>query len=345
MNILILGGTRFLGRALAAGALARGHRVTLFHRGLTAPGLFPEAERILGDRERDLDRLDGRRWDAVVDTCGFVPRLVRAAAERLAARIGHYTFVSSISVYAEPLAPHSEESAPLAALADPKIESVAGETYGALKAACERAAEAALPGRVLNARAGLLIGPHDYTDRFPYWTRRIAEGGEVLVPEALGRPLQLIDARDAAEWMIEMAERCVSGTFNLTGPAEPLTLGEFLARCRAALGSDARFVPVAESFLLERDVTPWMELPLWAPDGDGMMSVSIARARAHGLAHRPLEQTIRDTRLWQERERAPVIPHASAATMPAPVSLAPAKETELLAGWARHASAPGPLAR
>jgi 2'-hydroxyisoflavone reductase len=335
VEILILGGTRFLGRGLATGALARGHRVTLFHRGLTAPALFPEAGHIHGDRDRDLALLRDRRWDAVFDTCGFVPRQVRAATEALSGRIGHYTFVSSISVYAEPLAPLSDESAPTATLADADTESVTGETYGALKAACERAAAAVLPGRVLNARAGLLVGPYDYTDRFPYWTRRIARGGDVLVPDALGRPLQLIDARDAAEWLIGMAERRASGTFNLTGPAEPLTLGGFLERCRAALASDACFVPVAESFLLERGVTPWTELPLWAPDGDGMMSVSLARARSQGLSHRALEETIRDTRLWQEHD-APRTPQASAATLPAPVSLAPAKESELLAEWARR---------
>ncbi|MGH7741015.1 MAG: NAD-dependent epimerase/dehydratase family protein, partial [Candidatus Eiseniibacteriota bacterium] len=173
MDILILGGTRFLGRALAEAALERGDRVTLFHRGQSGAELLLRAEHIQGDREHDLGRLDGRRWDAVFDTCGFFPRMVTASARALAGRVPHYTFISSISVYAEPIRALSDESAPLATLADPATEAVTGETYGALKALCERAAESVMPGRVLSARAGLLVGPHDYTDRFPYWVARL----------------------------------------------------------------------------------------------------------------------------------------------------------------------------
>jgi len=299
LDILILGGTRFLGRALVESAFARGHRVTLFHRGRTAPELFPGIERILGDREHDLDRLSGRRWDAAFDTCGFVPRIVRAAAARLAGSVSHYTYVSSISVYAEPLARGSDERAPLAKIADESVEEVTGETYGALKELCERAVEAELPGRALHARAGLLVGPHDYTDRFPYWVARMARGGDVLVPDAPDQPAQFIDARDLADWLVRMAEVRTAGTFNLTGPATPLTLGEFLLACCAALGANARLVPVAESFLKEHGVTPWTELPIWTAGDVGHTSVNVSKALEHGLTLRPLEATIRDTAEWR----------------------------------------------
>ena len=182
MNLLILGGTVFLGRHLVEAALARGHAVTLFNRGQHNPDLFPEVERLRGDRDGDLQALEGRRWDAVVDTCGYVPRVVRASAEMLAPNVDHYTFISSISVYADTSKPGIDEQAPVGTLDDPTTEEVTGESYGPLKALCEQAAEAAMPGRVLNIRPGLIVGPHDPTDRFTYWVRRVAEGGEVLAP-------------------------------------------------------------------------------------------------------------------------------------------------------------------
>lgn len=166
MELLILGGTRFLGRHLVEAALGRGHRVTLFNRGLSGPGLFPDVERLVGDRDGDLSALRGRRWAAAIDPCGYVPRLVRASASLLADAVDHYAFVSSISVYSEPLAPGAGEGAPVQELPDPSVEEVTGETYGGLKVLCERAAEGAMPGRVLNVRPGLIVGPHDPTDRF-----------------------------------------------------------------------------------------------------------------------------------------------------------------------------------
>jgi len=337
VRLLLIGGTRFLGRHVAAAALARGHHVTLFHRGRTQPGLFPECERILGDRETDLERLDGRSWDAVVDTCGFVPRVVGETTRRLAGRIGHYTFVSSISVYADPVPVGADESAPLAELADPAVETITGATYGGLKALCERAADEALPGRALHVRAGLLVGPWDYTDRFSYWVRRFAAGGDVVVPDAPAQPVQWIDARDAAGWIVRAAESGVTGPVNLTGPRTPETLRGFLDRVEQGVGDPAarapvRRVPVAPEFLAARGVQPWMELPIWAPDAEGFLSISIRRALELGLELRPLADTVRDTREWLEgegRDAKPSIP----ASLGAPASLSREKESELLEAW------------
>src|SRR5918999_1590605 len=178
MDLLILGGTGFLGRHLVEAALGDGHRPTLFNRGLSEPGLFPEVEKLEGDREGNLSALLGRRWDAVIDTCGYVPRVVRVSAGLLADAVEHYTFVSSISVYSDAIAPGADEEAPVRELPDPTVEEVTEETYGGLKALCERAAEEMLPDRVLNVRPGLISGPHDPTDRFTYWPRRVAAGGE-----------------------------------------------------------------------------------------------------------------------------------------------------------------------
>ena len=183
MDLLILGGTRFLGRHLVEAALGDGHRVTLFNRGLSNPDLFPEVETINGDRDGDISVLQGRCWDAAIDTCGYVPRVVRASAGLLADAVDHYTFVSSISVYSDAIGPGADEDAPVEELEDPGVEEVTGETYGGLKALCERAAEEEMPGRVLNVRPGLISGPHDPTDRITYWPRRVAAGGEVLAPD------------------------------------------------------------------------------------------------------------------------------------------------------------------
>jgi 2'-hydroxyisoflavone reductase len=198
MDLLILGGTGFLGRYLVEAALGDGHRPTLFNRGLSEPGLFPEVEKLEGDRDGDLSALRGRRWDAVIDTCGYVPRVVGASARILADAVDHYTFISSISVYSDDIALGADEGAQVRELPDPTIEEVTGETYGGLKALCERAVEETMPGRVLNVRPGLISGPHDPTDRFTYWPRRVAAGGEVLAPDHEERKVQYIDVRDLA---------------------------------------------------------------------------------------------------------------------------------------------------
>ena len=323
MKLLILGGTVFLGRALVETALARGHEITLFHRGKHNPELYPEVERILGDRNTDIDRLDGRTWDAAIDTCGYFPRQVKASAERLAGTVGHYTFISSISVFAGFEKPGMDESAPVGTLEDPSIEEITGDSYGPLKALCEQAAEEAMPERVLNIRPGLIVGPHDPSDRFTYWPVRVARGGEVLAPDRPEILVQIIDVRDLAEWNVRMIEQGRTGVYNATGPDTPLTMGEVLDMCRAVTGSDAVLRWAPEKFLLEAEVTPWSEMPLWVPEseGAGFSAIDCSKAISHGLTFRPLEEIVRATYEWTktwpaERPlRAGITPEKEAATL------------------------------
>lgn len=331
MKLLVLGGTIFLGRAVAEAALAAGHEVTLFNRGRTSPELFPEAEHLRGDRDGDLHALEGRSWDAVVDPSGYVPRVVRASAELLAAAVRHYVFVSSISAYADPV--HGfDESAPLVELDDPRTEDVQGH-YGGLKALCERVVEDVLPGRSASVRAGLIAGPHDPTDRFTYWVTRVARGGDVLAPGSPERSVQLVDVRDLGEWIVALAEQRVPGTFNATGPVPPLTMGELLETCRDVSASGARLVWVDESFLLEQGVGQWMELPLWLPErSSAVLSADVSRAVAAGLRFRPLEETVRDTLAWAESVGVTTAPLAGGREFGA-AGMDPERERELLAAW------------
>jgi len=322
MDILIIGGTVFLGRHLVEAACARGHGVTLFNRGKHNPDLYPEVEKLRGDRDGDLGALAGRRWDAVVDTCGYFPRQVRSLAGRLADAVGHYTFVSSISVYADETTPGQDESAAVGVLADESVETIDGTTYGPLKALCESAAEAGLPGRVLIPRPGLIVGPHDPSDRFTYWPLRIARGGEFLSPRA-DLPVQVIDVRDLAEWILRMIEAGRTGIFNAVGPATPLNMGELVAACQQVSGGDARPIWADDDFLLSHEVGPFAELPLWIPvENLGLSTVDVRKAVAAGLAYRPLRDTIRATLDW-------------AATRPPDRALrsglAPDREADLLA--------------
>lgn len=329
MKLLILGGTVFLGRHLVEAALARGDAVTLFNRGQHNAELFPEVEKLRGDRDGGLDPLRGRAWDAAIDTSGYVPRLVRASATLLADAVAHYTFISSISVYADVSSPGLDESAPVGTLADETVEEVSGESYGPLKALCEQAAEAAMPGRALVIRPGLIVGPHDPTDRFTYWPHRVAQGGEVLVPGRPERAVQLVDARDLATWTVGMAASGVTGTYNATGPAATLTMGEMLEACREVSGASARYAWAAESFLLEAGVTPWSELPVWVPESEetrGFFSVDCRRAIAAGLVFRPIATTAGDTLAWAAT-RGPDYTWRAGLTR--------AREQELLASWRR----------
>jgi 2'-hydroxyisoflavone reductase len=303
MKILIIGGTIFLGRHLVEAAQARGHEVTLFNRGKHNPELFPDVEKIRGDRdvETDFAPLMARGFDAVVDTCGYVPRVVSQSARALAGTVQRYCFISSISVYADFTRPGIDETAAVGTLSDPTVEEVTGETYGPLKALCEAAAERELPGRALVIRPGLIVGPHDPTDRFTYWPHRIADGGDILAPDTSDIQTQFIDVRDLAEWNIRMFETGATGVYNATGPAKPLTLGALFETCRIASGSDARFVWIPEAFLKQHDVKPWVELPLWIPESmgePGHDTISVAKAVAAGLSFRPLSDTVRDTLAW-----------------------------------------------
>ena len=325
MELLILGGTRFLGRHLVEAALGRGHRVTLFNRGLSGPGLFPDVERLVGDRDGDLSALRGRRWAAAIDPCGYVPRLVRASASLLADAVDHYAFVSSISVYSKPLAPGAGEGAPVQELPDPSVEEVTGETYGGLKVLCERAAEGAMPGRVLNVRPGLIVGPHDPTDRFTYWPRRISRGGEVLAPDSPELPVQFIDARDLAGWTIEMCEERRVGIYNATGPDYALTMGRLLEECGTVSGGDAELIWVSEKSLGERGVEPFTEMPLWVPrEYAGLQTVDCGKAIEAGFSFRPVSDTIRDVLEWDRARPSEDEPGTG---------LRPQREWELLRAW------------
>lgn len=298
--------------------------MTLFNRGQTNPELFPEAERLLGDRDGDLSALEGRKWDAVIDPSGFVPRIVRASTELLRGSVEHYVFVSSGSVYAEPYEPGYDESAPLVELEDPASEDVMKD-YGALKAACEGVVRELFPDSHTNVRAGLIVGPHDASGRFTYWPLRGSLGGDILAPGPRERLTQFVDVRDLGAWMVEACERGLSGTFNATG--QPLTMASALAACGI---SDPLWVE--ESFLLEHEVGPWMELPLWVPESmAAFLEMSVAKAVAAGLSFRPVEETARDTLAWAQADGAQLVTETPYGT----AGLAPERESELLDAWRR----------
>ena len=314
-------------------ALERGHQVTLLNRGRTNPELFPTVERLAGDRNGDLSALARGEWDACVDPSAYFPRQVRATAEVLHGRVGHYTLISSISVYPLDQADKSED-APTIPLEDPASEDV-DRDYGALKAACERAAvEAYGAVRVLNSRSGLIVGPWDPTNRFTYWPVRIARGGEVVAPSGPDYRVQFIHARDQAEWILDCAERGVAGTFNCTGPEPALTLGRLFDACRLVARSDATFTWVPDEFLLQEKVGPWMEMPLWipAPLGD-LHNAPIERAVAAGLRFRPVEQTVAETLAWARTQEGVAAPTDFAGRTRPRAGLDPAKEEALLAAW------------
>lgn len=310
MKLLILGGTSFLGRHMTETALSRGVEVTLFNRGITAPGLFPEVETIHGDRDGELSPLRDRYWDAVIDTSGYLPRLVRDSARLLADHIGHYTFVSSISAYAAFAQSGQDETAPLADLGSLSPEEVTPDTYGPLKAMCEKEVEQALPRRSLVLRPGLIVGPFDPTDRFTYWPARLAEGGGILAPGHPKRQVQWIDVRDLADWMLSLTEKRKTGIYNAVGPASPITMEEFLLTGIQALNSRASLIWMKDALLYRHGVEPWMELPLWLPQTgpwvekngpiQGMLEIGNQKALSEGLSLRTLAETMQDTLIWDQ---------------------------------------------
>lgn len=329
MKILVLGGTRFVGRHTIDSALARGHEVTAFTRGGNTDRLPPGIESLTGDRDGNLEALRGRSWDAVIDTSGYVPRVVGEGAELLAGAAGHYTFVSSVSVYTSFATPRLGEDAPVGKLEDKAIEEISGETYGPLKVLCEREVERRFPGRAAILRAGLIVGPRDDIGRFTYWVRRVERGGDVLVPGRPERRIQVIDARDMGDWIVRLAEEGRGGVFNTTGPDRPLTMGEFLEACRRLTGSDARFVWADDAFLAEKGVEPWTDMPIYLPeegDSSHFFDIDVSRAVAAGLRFRPLEETIRDTLAWTE----PPLPRDFSVAIPPP-GISSEREAELLA--------------
>ncbi len=322
MRLLVLGGTKFVGRAVVEAAVTRGHEVTLFNRGESNPELFPEAEKLRGDRGGDLSTLAGREWDAVVDPSGYVPRVVRASAERLRNATSLYVFISSISVYDDFSRP-SDESAPLKQLSEEHSADELREdyaNYGALKALCEAEVREILDERATVIRPGLVVGPHDPTGRFTYWPHRIARGGDVVAPAPPERAVQFVDVRDVAAWILDLCEARQGGTYNAVNEGVPW--GELLETCREVARSDARFVWVPDDFLLEHAVEEWMGLPMWIahPKWAAMHAVDVTRALTAGLSFRPLAETIRAT--------------LDLAMPTEDAGLTPEREAELLEAWA-----------
>ncbi|MCB9109772.1 MAG: SDR family oxidoreductase [Anaerolineales bacterium] len=299
MKILIIGGTRFVGRHLVNSARAHGHEVTLFNRGQTNPGLFRRVKTIKGDRETDIEQLSGQ-WDAVIDTCGYLPRIVRKSAEALKDRVQRYIFISSVSVYRDFSKIGIKESDPVATMADESVEEITGETYGPLKVLCENVVQEVYGMRSLIIRPGLIVGPHDPTDRFTYWPLRIAQGGTVLAPDRPDAMTQFIDARDLADFVIKIADHEVSGVFNAVG--NPVTLNTVFETCKRVSKSNAHFKWASVDFLEKNNVAPWSDMPAWIPEtGDdfGVSHVDISKAVHAGLTFTPLAQTIKDIYDWE----------------------------------------------
>lgn len=316
MKLLIIGGTRFLGRHLVSAALERDHEITLFNRGTHSS--VKNVEMIQGDRHTDIGKLRGRRWDAVIDTCGMLPSAVRSAAEVLSGSVDRYIFISSQNAYADVSTPGVTETAPVATLTSTQLDEAHaidrsgepsyGKLYGGLKALCEQAAEEVMPNRVLIIRPGLIVGPNDYTDRFTYWVARIARGGEVLAPGRPDRFVQFIDVRDLSEWILRMVERREAGAYYASNMPKTFTMKNVLDECKAVSQSDAIFTWASEKFLLENEVAAWSEMPLWLPEDaaphlKGFMFVSSDKAVRAGLSFRSLTDTIGATLTWYQKDR------------------------------------------
>ncbi len=330
-RLLILGGTMFLGPAVVEAARERGYVMTLFNRGKTNPQLFPDVEKLHGNRDGDLKSLEGRRWDVVIDTSGYVPRVVRDSATLLSAA-RQYVFISTMSVYSDNSKPGADETAPVGKLDDETTEKITGESYGPLKALCERAAEDAMPGRVTVVRPGLIVGPRDPSDRFTYWPVRVKRGGEVLAPGTPDDPVQFIDVRDLAAFVLTLIENRTMGVFNATGPDKTLTIGTLLDTCKSTTRSDARFTWCDAEFLAEQKVSPWGDMPVWVPpagESAGFARSNVSKAVKAGLRFTPLTETVRDTLAWFE-----TLPADRQAKLKA--GIAPDREKEVLSAWSKR---------
>ena len=342
LRILVLGGTGFLGPAVVECALKRGHTVTLFNRGRTNPHLYPDLEKLEGDRDGDLKALEGRDWDVVLDTSGYYPKVVEGSAGLLADHVERYIFISSISVYADFSRPGLDEDSPVGTVTPEEVAEVdsvrkiTGTNYGPLKALCEQAARDAMPGRTCIIRPGLIVGPRDRSGRFTYWPVRVQQGGEVLAPGTPETPTQIIDVRDLGAWIVHCAEQGTTGTFNATSPPEELTMGELLTACREVTGSDAAFTWVSADFLAAHEVASWTDMPVWVPlEGEeaGHPFVRVDRALAAGLVFRPVSETVRGTLDWwacldeEGRDR-----HLW-SRLDGAAGISAEREAELLAAW------------
>ncbi|KPJ90723.1 MAG: hypothetical protein AMS18_10170 [Gemmatimonas sp. SG8_17] len=347
-RLLVLGGTGFIGPHMVEYALSRGHSVTIFNRGRTNTQLFPDVEKLVGDRNDDLRALEGRRWDVVLDNHATLPRWVRQTAQLLKNSAEQYIHVSTISVYdgestsmggerdAEPGSAEEDrlridEDSNLAMLPEGhEGEEVTGQTYGPFKVMAEQEAQRAFPGRATIVRPGLIVGPGDPTDRFTYWPVRIDRGGDVLVPGDGLDSVQIIDVRDLTEWIVRLAEDGIAGTFNATGPASRLAMAEMVYGIRAATSSPVRFTWVDNGFLADHEVRPWSDMPVWIP-ADRLSFVRIDRALEKGLTFRPLAVTARDTIDWHQTR-----PEEQRNSMR--TGLKPEREAELLEEWRTRSS-------
>jgi 2'-hydroxyisoflavone reductase len=331
LRILVLGGTGFLGPHTVRAALANGHEVTLFNRGRTNPGLFPDLEKLKGDRDGDLEALKGRTWDAVIDTSGYVPRIVGLSVERLRDSADRYLFVSTLSVYASLATPGIDETAAVGRLDDPKTETIDGETYGPLKALCEEVVNRGFPDRATVIRPGLIVGPGDPTDRFTYWPVRVSAGGDVLAPGDGLDPVQVIDARDLGKWMVACLETQVAGVYNANSPRGVMDMKGLLETCRMVSGSDARFVWASRQFLEARGVQAFSDMPVWVPRASEFAAAAdadVSRAEAAGLTVRSMRSTVADTLAWFRESRGPEAKLRAGLT--------PARQKALLAAWAAN---------
>ncbi|MBM3531663.1 MAG: NAD-dependent epimerase/dehydratase family protein [Alphaproteobacteria bacterium] len=327
MDLLIAGGTQFVGRHIVETALARGHKVTLLNRGQSGQGLFPGVERIQADRTVDVSPVKGRKFDSCIDVSGYFRRHVRMLAEAVKPTVRHFCFISTVSVYADwRPAPAVSEDFELAKTDTPDHELRDNKDYGALKALAEDAAHQIYGDGTLIIRPGLVVGPRDHTNRFTYWVTRLAEGGEVLAPGPAERPVQFIDARDLAAFTLHMVEKRAAGVYNATGPAKRLTMAEMLDAIGKTVASTAKLTWVDAEFLVEKEVKPYTEMPIWLPGSEKrplFATISLDRSIPAGLKHRPLAETAKDTLAWWKGEKDP--PVAAAMTRE--------KERDLLAKW------------
>lgn len=337
LKILILGGTGFTGPFQVRYALERGHKVTVFNRGKTHPGEVPnEVEQLIGDRNGQLDALKNRKWDVAIDNPTSVPVWVRDVGQILKGNVDRYVFISTISVYGDTSKANINEDAPLAkytgadAMKESRESLIASkfQLYGPLKALSEQEAEKWFPKQALIIRPGLIVGPRDESDRFTYWPVRIDRGGEVLAPGAPSDPVQFIDGRDLAEWVIRMVEQRETGIYNATGPDKMLGVGAMLEGIKSANNSKANFTWVDADFLEAQKVTPWGDMPVWVPprgEEGGMGRINIQRAMAKGLTFRPLAVTARDTLAWFKSQPA--------ERQKLKAGITPEREAEVLAAW------------
>lgn len=314
MRILILGGTRFVGRHITKVALAKGHEVTLFYRGKSNPDLFPECEHIHGDRDQSLDGLSGRTWDVVIDTCAYIPRQVRTASELLRSAANHYIFISTISIYDRPYEDSPTESHKVIELEDPTVEEVNKETYGGLKVLCEREAAKHWGDNLWNVRPGIIVGPWDTTDRFTYWVTRLGRQEDFVAPPRLIQPVQGLDVRDLAEFILLGVEKKICGSHHVVGPSTSF---------EELFGEGHKLWPgltAVRGQLSEEDIAA---LPMVLPaDGsyDGIFRMDASAALGAGFLQRPIKETLADTWSWYQSQGQPALK----------VGLTPEREAEIL---------------